>query len=120
MKFDRKQWGGGLPFLLRLLEAVQVGFGIFLFCSISILAISVLAWLVFLAMDPRHQPLKAALDVMRFSRIPWGVTTGLSIFFAAVNWHSTKPETNISDISLYRRVIAIEKLLELEHKREIS
>jgi hypothetical protein len=120
MKFRRKHWNGGLPFLLRFLEAVQVGFGIFLFCSISILAISALAWAVFLAMDSQHLPLKAALAVVRFSRIPWGVTTGLSVFFAAVNWHSTKPEANMSDISVYRRLMAIEKLLELEHKREIS
>jgi hypothetical protein len=120
MKFHRKQWNGGLPFLLRLLEAVQVGFGIFLFCSISILAISAIAWAVFLAMDPQHLPLKAALSVVRFSRVPWGVTTGLSVFFAAVNWNSTEMEVNMSDISIYRRVIAIERLLELEHKREIS
>jgi len=120
MRFSRKQRNGGLSLLLRLLEAAQVGFGTFLFCSISILAISGIAWAVFLAMDPQHLPLKAALAVVQFSRVPWGVTTGLSIFFAAVNWHSTEPEANMSDISIHRRVIAIEKLLQLEHRREIS
>ncbi len=120
MMSRRKQWNGGAPFLVRLQEAIQAGFDIFLFCSIAILAISAVAWLLLMAIDPRHLPLRAALAVARFSYIPWGVTSGLSIFFAGVNWHSTEPEANMADISIYRRLIAIEKLLGLERDREAS
>ena len=107
-------------FFVRLQEAVQVGFGVFLFCDISIVGISAIAWLVFLAIDPQHAPIKAALAAVGFSRIPLEVTTGLAVFFAAVNWHSTQSEAELSSISVRRRLIEIERLLGLERDREVS
>jgi hypothetical protein len=120
MKASRKKWNGGVPFLVRLQEAVQVCFGVFLFCTSSILGISAIVWLVLVAIDPQHEPLRAALAVARFSRIPWGVTTGLAIFFAAVNWQSTERRANLLNLSVSRRLSEIEKRLGFDREREVS
>jgi hypothetical protein len=123
MKVSRKKWNGGVPFLIRLQKSFQVCVGVFVFCTCSILGISAIGWLVLVAIDPQHKPLMAALVVARFSRIPWGITTGLAIFFAAVNWQSTQrrgERLEVSEISVSRRLAAIEKRLGLSREREVS
>ena len=124
MKLRRKQTNGAVPLLARLQESVQVGLGVFLFCAVSILGFSVIAWLALLAMDPQHVPLQAAFEIARFTRIPWAINAGLAIFFGAVNWHSTEIGKEIGaqpcDISRYTRFPGTEKRPGAERDREVS
>ena len=120
MNSQRKQSNDAAPFLLRLREAIQVGLGLFLFCTVSMLGIAAIAWLVSVAMDPHHSGVKAALEIVRFSRIPLGVTTGLAIFFAAVSWRSTEPGNEPSNIQVDRRRVATGRGTGIDRRRKIS
>lgn len=78
----------GTSFSGKLKQAILVSLRLFLFCASSLVAVSALAWCVFLVFDPAHSTLAATQRTLGFIRIPFGVTVGLCIFFAAVAWDS--------------------------------
>ena len=120
MSSQCKHGSGTVPFHKKLKEAAQVGFGLFTFCLISIAGLSTIVWLTLLALDPAHSAINAALRVADLARIPLGVTTGMSIFFAAVTWDSAgirapaieRSSSPASSLIPYRRTV--------EHEREVS
>jgi hypothetical protein len=120
MRFPEKQSNGSAASFEKLQESVHVGFGVFLFGATSVLGFSAIAWLLSLAMDPQHLPLKGALLVARFSVIPWVLTAGLATFFATVNWISKPIEVDQSKISAYRKLIATDKRYAAGRKRQAS
>jgi hypothetical protein len=79
---------GATSFSRKLRQASLVGLRLFLFCVTSLVAVSAAAWCVFLATDPDHSALAALQRAFGVIQIPFGVTVGLCIFFAAVSWNS--------------------------------
>jgi len=120
MKVRWNDQSGCVPFLEKLKEAVQVGFGVFLFCTVSIVGISAAGWAILVVLDPAHSILVAAIQVTRFDLIPLGVTAGLAIFFAALSWDSPWATTEAFERNIQRRLTAIEQHLGIEGKREVS
>ena len=120
MKARWNEQSGPVPFLEKLKEAVQVGLGVFLFCAVSIVGISAIAWPILIALDPVHSTLTSAIRVARFDLIPLGVITGLAIFFAALSWDSPWASTETFERNIQRRLTAIEQHLGIEAKREVS
>jgi len=120
MKARWNDQSGRVPFLEKLQEAVQVGLGVFVFSAVSIAGISAVAWPILIVLDPAHSTLTAAIRVWRFDVIPFGVTTGLAIFFAALSWNSPWVTTETFERSVHRRLTAIEERLRMESRREVS
>ena len=120
MQVGSNDQSGHVSPIEKLKEAVRVGFGVFAFCSITILGVSIIAWLVLAALDPAHAALAAAMRVARFDLIPLGVVTGLSAFFAAITWDSPWTTTENFERNVHRRLAAIEQRLQIESRREVS
>ncbi len=114
MKARWNDQSGRVPFIEKLKEAVQVGLGVFLFCAVSIVGISAIAWPILIALDPAHSTFTAAIRVVRFDLIPLGVVTGLAIFLAALSWDSPWTKTENFERNVHRRLIAIEKRLKMQ------
>ena len=109
-----------VPLLEKLKDATRVAWGVFLFCSVSIVGLSILAWLVLWVLDPMHSAFAAAKWVARFDRIPLGVTSGMAIFFAAVSWDSAEARLGNLNRSVHRRLTVIENRLGIKYEREAS
>jgi hypothetical protein len=90
----------------RILEAVRVGLCMLALCACAILGISLLAWVILLALDPRHQALEAISAVLRLVRVPMGVACGLSVFFTAVTWDSARMRNDSFETLADRRAPA--------------
>ncbi len=83
---------GTASFVGRLKQAILVGLRLFVFCDASLVAVAAVALCVLYAIDPHQSAITAARHALGFIRIPFGVTLGLCIFFAAVSWNY--PESN--------------------------
>ncbi|MFC5862976.1 hypothetical protein ACFPT7_11785 [Acidicapsa dinghuensis] len=103
---------GVTSFAGKLKQAVFVCLRLFLFCVVSLVAVSIAAWCVFVAFEPDHAIFVALQRTVGFIRIPLGVTAGLCIFFAAVSWntpashYSNSGSKDISrfQMTLHRRI----------------
>jgi hypothetical protein len=109
-----------LSFFQRVLEAIQVGIWMLAFCAISIAGFAALAWAVLVALDPRHQALEAMTTVVQFARIPLGVASGLSVFFAAITWDSARMRIDSFKTLADRRIIQSAKKQRFSSDREVS
>jgi hypothetical protein len=107
-------------FLDRLLEVAKVAIGSLLFCSVSIVGVAAVAWVILVAFDAHRSAIADAVLVARYARIPFGVAAGLAIFFAAVSWESARIRPNGFEESVDRRLAAIERRLGIQREREIS
>lgn len=114
MNFPDSLVNGQSSFSGRLKQAVLVCLRLFLFCVVSLAAVSVAAWCLFCIIDPDHSITSAIQRTLGFIRIPFGVTAGLCIFFAAVSWNSpisshgalANKDLSGSHIAIHRRTSA--------------